>query len=113
MQVGDKYFIKIIFIYRYCNSLPLQFNYRYSGAAELHVFVVEVLYERNGTQILAYKGAQYAVARAMQYAQLMYVAHYGIVNEVAHGLYSLLTPVKRIHSCKTIKRFEKLPTIQW
>ena len=22
-------------------------------------------------------------------------------------------PVERIHSCKTIKRFEKLPTIQW
>ena len=25
----------------------------------------------------------------------------------------LPAPVKRIHSCKTIKRFEKLPTIQW
>ena len=67
-----------------------QFNYRDTGTAKLHVFIVEMLHERQCAQVLAHKSAQYAVTGTMQNAHAVNIAHYGIVKEIAHCLHSLL-----------------------
>ena len=61
-----------------------QFNYRDTGTAKLHVFIVEMLHERQCAQVLAHKSAQYAVTGTMQNAHAVNIAHYGIVKEIAH-----------------------------
>ena len=70
--------------------LSFQFNNRYSGTTELNVFVVEMFDKRQGAKILSDQRAQYTVACTVQNAQLVDIAHHGIVDEIANGLHSLL-----------------------
>lgn len=46
----------------------LQFHHRDADTTELHVFIVEMLHKRQGAKILAYKCAENAIARSVQYA---------------------------------------------
>ena len=71
--------------------LPLlKVYHRYSGSAELHVFVAERYDIGHCCEVLADELAQYSRAGTVQYAHAVHANEDGIINEISDGGYRLV-----------------------